>query len=225
MDAATWRALLARRRTTVPSPPSTSGDPGGSSPGGSSAGGSSGSAAGSSTTAAELSRYTATLLKSGSSGAAVLALQKALSVPGANGYFGPATKATVIAFQKAHRLSPDGLVGRTTWTALIAAAGGRSGAVPAASPPTTTPESTTPKSTAPATSSPTADLRRYAGTLLRPGTRGPAVLALQKALAVPGANGYFGPATKAAVIAFQKAHRLTPDGLVGRTTWTALIAG
>ena len=58
-------------------------------------------------------------------------------------------------------------------------------------------------------------MRRYTGQLLKPGSKGAAVLALQKALSVPGANGYFGPATTRAVVAFQKARRLTPDGVVG----------
>ncbi len=144
------------------------------------------------------------MIKPGSKGAAVLALQKALSVAGANGYFGPSTKTAVITFQKARRLTPDGIVGPATWKALIAA-----------------------PSTSSSTGSSAADaqLSRYSGTLLKPGSKGAAVLALQKALSVAGANGYFGPSTKTAVITLQKARRLTPDGIVGPATWKALIAG
>lgn len=59
---------------------------------------------------------------------------------------------------------------------------------------------------------------------LREGARGDAVAMLQIALAGQGvrADGDFGPATKRAVIAFQKAHDLEPDGIVGRQTWDAL---
>lgn len=35
-------------------------------------------------------------------------------------------------------------------------------------------------------------------------------------------DGHAGPATRAALIAFQKAHGLTPDGLIGPQTWAAL---
>ena len=47
---------------------------------------------------------------------------------------------------------------------------------------------------------------------------------LQKKLGVAtgGADGIFGPKTKAAVIAFQKKHGLTADGVVGPTTWAKL---
>jgi peptidoglycan hydrolase-like protein with peptidoglycan-binding domain len=53
------------------------------------------------------------------------------------------------------------------------------------------------------------------------------VVALQKALAALGLDvgqpdGSFGPATKTAVAAFQTAHGLTPDGIVGATTAKAL---
>ena len=55
------------------------------------------------------------------------------------------------------------------------------------------------------------------------GDSGPAVLMLQKVLAdlspkVGTPDGKFGPATQAAVIAFQTAHGLNPDGIVGTTT-------
>jgi hypothetical protein len=34
------------------------------------------------------------------------------------------------------------------------------------------------------------------------------------------ADGHFGPRTKGAVVAFQEHHHLSPDGVVGRATWT-----
>ena len=50
------------------------------------------------------------------------------------------------------------------------------------------------------------------------------VIYLQKKLGVAtgGADGVFGPKTKAAVIAFQKKHGLTADGIVGPKTWAKL---
>ena len=60
-------------------------------------------------------------LRSGSSGAAVVRLQKLLGVP-ADGQFGPTTERAVLAFQRRHRLPETGVVTTTTWNALIAAA-------------------------------------------------------------------------------------------------------
>ncbi len=60
-------------------------------------------------------------LRSGSSGAAVVRLQKLLGVP-ADGEFGPRTKRAVLAFQLRHHLAATGVVTTATWNALIAAA-------------------------------------------------------------------------------------------------------
>lgn len=48
-----------------------------------------------------------------------------------------------------------------------------------------------------------------------------AVERLQKLLGVK-VDGSFGPATEAAVIAFQRKNNLVPDGIVGKATWAAL---
>jgi peptidoglycan hydrolase-like protein with peptidoglycan-binding domain len=73
------------------------------------------------------------LLKQGSTGAAVTALQKGLKVisgdgripsPGAiDGNFGSQTKASVQAYQSLHSLAPDGIVGDRTWWVPAGAAG------------------------------------------------------------------------------------------------------
>jgi N-acetyl-anhydromuramyl-L-alanine amidase AmpD len=66
----------------------------------------------------------------------------------------------------------------------------------------------------------TVDPRR---SMLRKGDQGSSVKLLQTKLGIT-ADGAFGPATRAAVVAFQIAHHLTPDGLVGPATWAALLA-
>jgi cell wall-associated NlpC family hydrolase len=58
--------------------------------------------------------------------------------------------------------------------------------------------------------------------LLRMGSRGPAVLKVQRALGID-ADGIFGPRTRAAVKRFQRAHGLLVDGIVGPQTRTALF--
>lgn len=62
--------------------------------------------------------------------------------------------------------------------------------------------------------------------VLTTGSRGDAVRLLQQLLINHGAkislDGSFGPATKSAVIAFQRSHGLGGDGIVGPKTWAAL---
>ncbi|MEW5940432.1 MAG: peptidoglycan-binding protein [Chloroflexota bacterium] len=65
--------------------------------------------------------------------------------------------------------------------------------------------------------------------VLQQGDSGPEVWALQYLLRVRGqtlaADGLFGPVTRSAVVNFQTAVGLSPDGIVGPQTWSALIAG
>src|SRR6478609_6750229 len=63
----------------------------------------------------------------------------------------------------------------------------------------------------------TASVSAGAGGLLKRGSSGPAVAALQRALGI-SADGIFGPQTRAAVRSFQAAHGLGVDGIVGPIT-------
>ncbi len=65
--------------------------------------------------------YFATTLSSGSRGAAVVALQKALRIT-ADGQFGPATRRAVVAVQQRYGLAADGIVRGATWRAVTAQA-------------------------------------------------------------------------------------------------------
>lgn len=56
------------------------------------------------------------------------------------------------------------------------------------------------------------------------GSKGEAVRTIQKLLAI-GVDGDFGPATKDAVITFQKKKGISADGIVGEGTWTRLLKG
>ena len=59
------------------------------------------------------------------------------------------------------------------------------------------------------------------------GERSNAVAAVQRRLAANrrcvALDGEFGPRTRRALIAFQRDHGLTPDGVVGRRTWGTLV--
>jgi len=149
---------------------------------------------GSTTTTSPLSAYVDTVLQRGSKGEAVVALQKALGLS-ADGSFGPGTETKVKAYQTSKKLPATGIVAKSTWQALTG---------------------TTP-------TSPTAHpLQQFATQVLQRGSKGAAVTALQKALAI-AADGTFGPGTEAKVIAYQKAKGLTATGVVAATTWAALM--
>ena len=58
---------------------------------------------------------------------------------------------------------------------------------------------------------------------LKIGARGNITKWLQKRLALSLQDGIFGGGTQGAVIKYQTALRLTPDGIVGQATWAALL--
>ncbi len=73
--------------------------------------------------AAGVSQTDATLLKLGSRGSAVKAVQRALGIP-ADGIYGPQTRAAVLAFQTRNGLGADGIAGPQTRAKLFGRRGG-----------------------------------------------------------------------------------------------------
>ena len=145
-----------------------------------------------------LAHYKGQLLRVGSTGPAVITLQRALRVD-VDGQFGPLTRAALLRWQQAHRLPQTGVTDTRTWAQLAPSA-----ATPA------------PKPVNPFT--------RYRTTVLKVGATGPAVAALQHALRI-GTDGQFGPLTRAAVMAYQQSKRLPMTGIVTTVIWDALITG
>jgi len=136
-----------------------------------------------------------------------------------DGVFESRTKNSVIEFQKAFELTPDGIVGPATWNKLYAAYRGTEENVPMPPAPTPTP---------PAPGRP-----QFPGTSLRLGSTGANVRLMQSFLNVINAvyptvpkltaDGIFGQQTEGAVKAFQQAAFLTPDGIIGPITWDKIV--
>ncbi len=135
-----------------------------------------------------LSPYKTRVLRRGTTGTAVVALQKALGVK-ADGRFGSGTLAAVRSFQAKQKLSTrSGVVDRRTWDAAERVA---------------------------------FPLLRYRTAVVKAGSKGAAVTALQKALRVE-ADGRYTAATVSVVKAAQRRAGLPANGIVTVTTWVAL---
>jgi len=172
------------------------------------------------------SSYPGTPLRVGSSGPNVVILQTELNrisqnypaipkIPVVDGVFGPRTEAAVRKFQEVFNLTPDGVVGKATWYALVRlyTAVTRLG-----------------------------ELRSLGQQFyninwsppggLQPGDTGEKVRLLQYMLSVlseyiPGipsvaVDGIYGSATRAAVLAAQRRFRLPETGTVGTQTWNEI---
>lgn len=131
------------------------------------------------------------------------------------GVFGDSTKAAVVKFQNVFGLSPDGIVGRSTWYKISSLYTAIARLAELDSEGETLGIGTVPP-----------------GSTLRTGSTGPDVITLQYLLDLiseyypeipaPVQDGIFGSGTKQSVIAFQKAMQLDADGIVGSRTWRAL---
>ncbi|WP_194908714.1 peptidoglycan-binding domain-containing protein [Catenulispora rubra] len=167
-----------------------------------------------SSSASSPTQHTPGQMQLGDTGAEVKWLQTRLHQLGLyngpiNGTFDAQTQAAVAAFQnRSHATDPSGVVGRSTRTALIAAG-----------------------------SKPTLAVQLGGGLPIfgggdkhHKGANPADVKRLQQALAVAlnanvKASGQFDPDTFAAVVQYQSALHLSPDGVVNGPVWTALQQG
>ena len=173
-------------------------------------------------------------LKKGMTGTLVKNLQQRLKDLGyytgsVDGDFGAATEAAVEEFQKANGLTVDGKAGTNTLkklnsdTAISKKAYTASQAT--ATPRPTAKPTSTPKPTAKATATPDLSKDIY----LQVGSSGKNVTTLQNRLIELGwmggqADGEFGGATQAAVMAFQDKEGLWDDGVAGPSTLKELYS-
>lgn len=133
-----------------------------------------------------------------------------------DGIFTPELESSVKTFQRQFNLSPDGVVGRSTWYKIS----GIYVAVKKLAELSSEGEQAPPSG-------------QYPGVVLREGSSGIYVQELQYYLDTVAdftplvnnimVDGNFGRSTRAAVINFQNLAKLTPDGLVGEQTWNTLV--
>lgn len=161
-------------------------------------------------------------LEFGSEGSAVKTMQQKLKDLGylsgtADGKFGVATEAAVIAFQKNNNLTADGKAGSATLSKLYSGsankAGGGAAKIGQAG------ENRSGRDTS--------DIASTGYETLSNGSSGSAVRTLQEKLKKLGfyngnVDGSFGDGTEAAVMAFQLQNNLTVDGKAGPATQRAL---
>ena len=151
-----------------------------------------------------LQQYVNLVLKRGSTGTAVTALQKALGGLVFDGSYWPATESKVKSYQQAKGLTVTGVTDSKVWNALIA---GSTTAAPAPAP-------------AP---SPTHPLAKYAGLTLKLWSKGEAVSAMQKAIGKLTVDGSFGRLTEARVKEYQTEKKLAVTGVVDAAVWKSLM--
>lgn len=173
-----------------------------------------------------LTSYPGTALRKGSTGLDVQTIQTYLqrirrnypAIPAITdeaGVFGDSTRAAVAKFQSVFNLASDGVVGKATWNKISYLYASIAKLAELSSEGTSLGIGTVPPS-----------------SVLRVGSSGQDVITLQYLLNVaaefnstipaPAQDGIFGNGTQQAVVAFQRAAGLTPDGIVGARTWQAL---
>ncbi len=161
-------------------------------------------------------------LSQGDRGADVLRIQRYLyrisdflnggfSASPPTGVYSSGTRDTVRAFQRYFDLPQTGIINEETWNKIVSVYYSILENIPEEE----------------------MALERYPGEPIRQGAEGENVLFIQRALnsirnTISGINyvsqdGRFGPATATAVRQFQQFFSLTPDGIVGPTTWERIV--
>jgi cell wall-associated NlpC family hydrolase len=153
-------------------------------------------------------------LRLGSRSPAVVYIQKKLGVRPASGYYGPLTAKAVRAVQRSHGLKTTGSVSASTWKVLLRSAS------------TSAPTSDVDPAQDDAPASPALSPEKAATQRpsLGPGSRGAAVVFVQKKLGIAPATGFYGTLTRAAVSTLQDVNELKVTGRVGPATWKILLA-
>jgi peptidoglycan hydrolase-like protein with peptidoglycan-binding domain len=145
-------------------------------------------------------------------GPSVAKLKELLAENGYDGgsgtVFDTKTLAAIKSYQESRKLTVDGIVGLQTWTALLKS-------IPAVDDEAESPfkREVTTKPDRPT---------------IKSGAKGSIIEELQRRLNDHGfdlapIDGVFGKKTKAALVAFQKANGLEPDGVCGPLTWRAIL--
>lgn len=137
------------------------------------------------------------------------------------GFFGPKTKAAVLDLQKKSGLNVVGYIGPKTWAAAWSSKA-RATTVEVAAP-----------AAKPASSASCrvgqAKAPTWPGGQFVQGDTDATLQCFQKQLGSRGygltGTGYYGPATKTAVVALQKRNGINPSGIVGMQTWVAAWEG
>ena len=140
----------------------------------------------------------------GQSGSSVKVAQSKLGLT-ADGAFGPQTRTALFAWQRRVSVPLTGVLDKPTWAKLVPSG-------------TTTP---TPPADPGTNAATTTLLTPYLSSTLVRGSRGAAVLALQKVLGITP-DGEFGSGTENTVIGFQASADLPPTGQVDPATWATL---
>jgi peptidoglycan hydrolase-like protein with peptidoglycan-binding domain len=135
------------------------------------------------------------------------------------GYFGPKTEAAVLDLQAKSGLHVVGFIGPLTWAAAWDGGGGAPAPAPTDFTPVTNESCGVGQPTAPP----------WPGKEFVQGDTDRDLQCFQKELGSRGygltGTGYYGPATKAAVVELQQRNGINPSGIVGPLTWAAAWEG
>ena len=137
------------------------------------------------------------LLEQGATGADVALAQKVIGVT-ADGKFGPVTASALGSWQTKHGVTATKKLDNATWSKMVALK-----LIPSRAP--------------------AHPLEKYVNVVLKRGSTGEAVKALQKAIGKLTVDGSYGPATESRVKEYQKAKGLTVTGVTDSKVWNALM--